>query len=103
VGLITDVVGRKAIDDFSRNLAAQFIMRLPKDRTKDARLVDSEMQIVFGHARGFQRKTKLGIFGKSRLANTFQWELMENGYDHEFARELGHKLAVRLGSRDALA
>jgi hypothetical protein len=96
VGLLSDFMSRKETDAYAAEMATQFINRLPVDRTQDAKRVNAEFEILLGHARGFQRKAGLGVMGTSRLANGFQWGLIERGYDAEFARDMGKRLAVKL-------
>jgi hypothetical protein len=103
VGLFTDIKARKDIELFAKTLATQFAKRLPKEQSGDAKRVTVELQVAAGHAVGFQRSTKLGLYGRSQLANTFQWELIELGYDATFAKGLGHEIAVKLASSSGSA
>ena len=96
MGLIADFVRRKEIDEFARALAAQVLRRLPVESLKDQKKVHSEIEIALGHAQGFQRKARLGTFGKSRLVNTFQWALIESGYGPEIAKDIGYRIASRI-------
>ncbi len=96
MGLLSDFLSRKATDASALEMATQFMNRLPADRIGDAKRVAAEFDILLGHARGYQRKSGLGVMGTSRLANGFQWALMERGYDPEFSRDIGKRLAVKL-------
>jgi len=98
VGYISDILSGKAIDEEAKRLAAQFIKRLPKERTGDSKRLTAETSILMGHALGYQRQARLGMIGKSRLANTFQWALVEEGYDQAVAKELGQKIARTLAA-----
>jgi hypothetical protein len=93
-------MARKATDTYAAEMAGQFMNRLPLERTKDSRRVEVEFEILLGHARGYQRKSGLGVMGTSRLANGFQWSLIEHGYDPEFSKELGKRLAVKLAEKN---
>lgn len=96
MGFLADFMQRKQIDSEAKTLAVQFAKRLPKERSGDAKRVAAEIQILLGHAKGFQRRSSLGLYGKSRLANTFQWTLIENGYDKALASEISREIASRL-------
>ncbi len=96
MGLLSDFMSRKETDAAAAEMATQFMNRLPMERIQDAKRVAAEFEILLGHARGFQRKSALGVMGTSRLANGFQWTLIERGYDADFSREIGKRLAVKL-------
>lgn len=98
MGLLGDLVNRRSIDDFGKTLARQLQKRLPKERAGVHKQLIAELEIAVGHARGFQRQNSLGVYGKSRLANVFQWELIEGGYESGLAQELGRELARRMAS-----
>ena len=93
-----DLLNRSAIDEFGKTLARQLQKRLPKDRAGDPKRQRTELEIAIGHARGFQRTKKLGVYGVSRLANVFQWELIEAGYESGLAQQMGRDLASRLAT-----
>lgn|GEM_PF-2735724 len=98
MGFISDLLSRKAIDVQARDLAGLFKKRLPKERVNDLKRVAAELDILLVHARGYQRKLKLGVVGTSRLVNGFQWALIEDGYSSDFARDVGKQLAVKLAA-----
>jgi hypothetical protein len=98
MGFIADFRKRKEIDEFARSLAAQVLRRLPVQHLKDPKKIQAEVEIALGHAQGFQRKAQLGTFGKSRLANSLQWELIERGYGPEIAKDIGYQIASRIAA-----
>jgi hypothetical protein len=98
MGFIADFLRRKEIDEFARSLASQVLRRLPVEHLKDQKKLQAEIEIALGHAQGFQRKAQLGTFGKSRLANTFQWALIEQGYGAEIAKDIGYRIPSRIAA-----
>lgn len=96
MGLLSDFASRKQTDAYAKDMAEQFMKRLPIARANDPKRVEAEFDILLAHARGFQRKSTLGVMGTSRLANGLQWALIESGYDATFAREITNRLAVKL-------
>lgn len=99
MSLLSDFIARKKIDQIGLELANQFMKRFPAARTGDRKRLATEMEITLGHARGLVRSENLGTLGRSRLANSFQWALIEAGYDKALALELGRDLAIRLSER----
>jgi hypothetical protein len=96
LGFFADFWKRKEIDAFATTLASQLVQRLPVQRLGDEKRRKAEFEIALGHAQGYQRKAKLGTFGKSRLVNSFQWALVEKGYDGKLARKIGYEIAIRI-------
>jgi hypothetical protein len=92
-------MARERIDGLAKDLAAQFARRVPVARAQDSKRIATEFETTLGHARGLVRQHNLGTYGKSRLANSFQWSLIESGYDRNLAMELGRDLASRLAER----
>lgn len=99
MSLLSDFIARKKIDEMGLELASQFMKRFPAARTGDRKRLATETEITLGHARGLVRAENLGTLGRSRLANSFQWALIEAGYDKALALELGRDLAIRLSER----
>lgn len=100
MGFVSDLFSRNAIGTQGKDLARQFAKRLTKDRVNDSKRVAAEFDILVGHALGYERKTGLGVFGKSHLVNSFQWALIDEGYAEEFAKEIGNQLAMKLAATD---
>ncbi len=101
MSLLSDFMARKEIDTLGEDLAKQFVKRLPVARSTDRKRIATESEVTLGHARGIVRARNLGTYGKSRLANSFQWALIDEGYDKPLAMELGTLLATRLAERVA--
>lgn len=55
---------------------------------------------LFLRATAFRKEHKLGVYKKARLANTFRWELKENGYDDTFIEAVTEKLVIALAKKD---
>lgn len=98
MSIISDFLKRKAIDTQAARLSALFLQRLPLHRVHDEKKFNAEFEIVFGHIQGYQRKEKLGFYGKARLVNGFQWGLINAGYDKTSALKLGRQITSRLTS-----
>jgi hypothetical protein len=99
VSLVSDFMARVQIDGMAKDLAAQFLKRVPVARAQDSKRIAAEFDTILGHARGMVREHHLGTYGKSRLANSFQWSLIESGYDRSMALQIGRDLASRLAER----
>lgn len=98
MSIIHDFIKRKAVDAQAAKLSALFLQRLPLHRVHDEKKFTLEFEIVFGHIQGYQRKEKLGFYGKARLVNGFQWGLINAGYDKTTALKLGRQITTRLSS-----
>lgn len=98
MGIFSDLVSRKRIAAQGKELAAKFMQRLPQERVSDAKRVAVEFEILAGTALEYRRKDALGLLGTSQLVNSFQWAMIESGYEEAFAREIGNQLAVKLAA-----
>ena len=98
MGFISDVLSRSKIESEGKELARQFAKRLTKERAGEEKRVSAEFEILLAHALGYRRKSGLGVLGTSHLANSFQWGLIEEGWDADFAKEIGSRLAVKLAA-----
>lgn len=96
MSFLSDFLKRKTIDTQAQKLAVLFVERLPLARAEDEKRFNAEFEIIFGHLQGFHRKEALGTFGKARLINSFQWALVDKGYETGVAGELGREIASRL-------
>jgi len=96
VGLISDLLSRKAIQEQANGEARLFAKRLPLERAGNQKLLAAEFEIVQGHLLGYKRKAGLGVYGTSSLINGFRWGLIEAGYDKALAQQLSHELATKL-------
>ncbi len=103
MSLLSDFIARGNIDTLANDLADQFKKRLPPERAGDRKRLATEFETTLGHARGLCRSNNFGTYGKSRLANSFQWTLVDSGYERSIAMELGRELASRLAEKDRTA
>jgi hypothetical protein len=101
LGLISDIMARGKIQAEGKEMARQFALRVSKERIGEAKHVAAEFNILAGHAVGFRRKTNLGVIGTSQLVNSFQWSLIEEGWNKDFAKDIGNQLAVKLAGAAA--
>jgi len=92
----------KEIDQVARVLAEDFCQRFPlslhaakRDKKTDKKLGQALRQ-AYRKANEFHAGEKLGVYGRARLGNTFQWELREKGYSSEFAAEATKGLLMEL-------
>jgi len=96
LGLWSDFLSRKTIQNQATMAAKQFAKRLPRERVGNQKVLASEFEITQGHLLGYKRQAKLGVLGTSSLVNGFRWGLIEAGYDEALARELSRELALKL-------
>jgi len=99
LGLWSDLLSRKTIQNQAKMAARQFAKRLPRERVANKKLLTAEFEIVQGHLMGYKRQGKLGVLGTSSLVNGFRWGLIEAGYDQALAGELSRELALRLSAK----
>jgi hypothetical protein len=98
VGLLSDLLSRKSIENQARHEAKQFAKRLPRERAGNKKLLAAEFEIAQGHLLGYKRQAKLGVYGTSSLINGFRWGLIDAGYDDLLARDLSRELAMKLAA-----
>ena len=98
MGLLSDLLSRKAIQEQAKHEATQFAKRLPRERVGNKKLLAAEFEITQGHLLGYKRQRKLGVFGTSSLINGFRWGLVEAGYEQALAGELSQELALKLAA-----
>ena len=96
MGLWSDFLSRKEIQNQAKHEATQFAKRLPRERLGNQKLLTAEFEIAQGHLLGYKRQGKLGVYGTSSLINGFRWGLIEAGYDKALVEELSRELALKL-------
>lgn len=92
-----------ALEKFAIDLATQFSARCPPARMAGgsqgviglARAVDE----VCNRAASFQRKEKLGVYGRAKLGTEFKMQLRELGYPEDFVDELVGKVLISMSAR----
>lgn len=101
--------GNKAVSDFAKSLAQDFVDRFPppvieelmkehpvllqaagskKSVSKDLDKLTATISRCYQRAQQFKRDRKLGVFKTARLSKSFQDELIGLGYHQDFAKEL---------------
>lgn len=93
----------KQVDEFGIALAREVAARCPpapgeeggRPAVPPRRLV-STIEEVCRKALEFKTRHKLGIYKKSRLGNSFRWELIALGYDKRFAEDATQQLIVHI-------
>lgn len=97
---------KKEIDDFARSMADEVIERYPADTAqskkqdkKQRKALGKALDAAYVRAQAFHRERKLGVYGRARLGNGFQWALKEKGYPDEFVQEATKGLLLSLQSR----
>ena len=98
-------VSSAQVDEFAKSLVRELGQHYPPPHEKTARKVSqkkilSVMDGLFTQARDFRKQNKLGIYKKSRLANTFRWELQEKGYDPKFVQLATEGLLAGMTRKD---
>jgi len=109
--------GNKAVSDFAKSLAQDFVDRFPppvieelmkehpklfqatgrkKSTPKELDKLAAAVSRCYQRAQQFKRDHKLGVFKTARLSKSFQDELIGLGYRQDFAKELTFGLANAL-------
>ena len=93
----------KKHDEFAISLAKEFIEKFPNDSAhsvpnkKNKIKLDKAIANITLRAKKYCEDTKLGIYSKARIGNTFMWSLKEEGYNEQFIDELTKDLLSVLG------
>lgn len=96
---------KKEIDDLARSMADDLIksysieIARSKQDKKHRRILGKALDAVYARAQAFHRERRLGVYGRARLGNGFQWALKEQGYPEEFVQEATKGLLLALQSR----
>ena len=87
---ILDRFSGKDVDIVAKSLAAEVAKRYPPALENSPQKKISHNRIakvledIYQKAIEFHQQSKLGVYRKARLGNTFQWELKELGYSKQF-------------------
>ncbi len=90
------------VDEFAKSLAQDIAKRYPPAIANNPEQLVSQKRLTtiledaFARAHQFNKENRLGWFGKSKLGNTFKWELKEMGYDDKFVEMATEGLVVFL-------
>ena len=93
-------LGSKDVVDFAIELAQEFSKRCPPNAaSKSAMGLARAIDEICNLAAEFQRKKRLGIYGKARFGMEFKLRLKESGYAPEFVDELTTKLLINMSGK----
>ena len=91
------------LDEFAKELVSNIVAKLPPGTEpptgqgkRAERNLARSLNRVLDSARSWQREKKLGVYGRARVANTFKWELRDQGYDDDFIEEATKALVLAL-------
>jgi hypothetical protein len=85
--------GVELAEFFSRRVSPQSIPAVEKKPLLRATEVIASLQ---GKLRRFAVDNRLNVYKKAKLANAFQWYLLDKGYDKEIIEELTKELLKSL-------
>lgn len=94
----------QALEALGRGLADDVRRRLPPETAtgpvhkKARRQRESAIDEACARARRFRRESKLGVYGKAKLANVLMWELTESGYDEDFVEEITRRVTIAIST-----
>jgi hypothetical protein len=101
---IFEIFKSQHIVEFASGLAADLNRRFPpsSEQRTDTGAVNQLKVILEGlgvRASRFQELHHLGIYGKAKLANVFQWKLKELGYSEAFIGNATKLIVARISAR----
>jgi hypothetical protein len=89
------------LEEFATGLATDLGRRFPP--ASEARTdpgVRNQVKVILeglgARAVRYREQNNLGVYKKAKLANVFQWKLIELGYSREFAEKACKEIATRL-------
>ena len=83
---------KEDINKFVNELCKGLIVKYPVSMDVNSQGMVSEKNLskvlekMFSEAAEFKTKNKLGVIGKAKLINAFQWELKDLGYSDQFVK-----------------
>jgi len=87
---IFDRFSGKSVDAFAKQLVGDLAKRYPPSLENSPQNKISHNRVakiledIYQKAIEFHKDSKLGVYRKARLGNTFRWELKELGYSKHF-------------------
>jgi hypothetical protein len=99
-------VSGKQIDEFAKTLAESVAKRYPpaldkaNERKVSVNRITKVLEDTFSKAVEFDRASKLGLYKRARLGNSFKWELKELGYSPQFVDVATEGLVVYLTRKE---
>jgi hypothetical protein len=95
-------VSGKDVDGFAKKLAQEVARQYPPALDKGSERKLSEKRLtriledVCKQAAAYRKEHNLGVYKKSRLGNTFRWELEELGYSKKFIETATEGIVIYL-------
>ncbi len=83
---------KENIGEFASELCKELTAKYPVAMDTNSQSMVSEKNLsktlegVFNKAADFKTRNKLGVIGKAKLINAFQWELKDAGYTDKFVK-----------------
>jgi hypothetical protein len=87
--------------EVGRSLADPLVKSLAAGNRKKGRALDGLLQAFLTRVDTEVVPMRLGMFRRAKLANTFKWHLLENGFEPALVDELTRMLLVRLSMKPA--
>jgi len=88
------------VTDFAIELAQDFAKRCPSGAGAiSAMAVARAIDDISSRAAAFQKKMRLGIYGRAKFGTEFKFRLKESGHAPEFVDELTTKLLISMSGK----
>lgn len=91
---------KENINKFVSELCAGLIIKYPVSMDVNSQGMVSEKNLskilekIYSEAAEFKTRNKLGLIGKAKLINAFQWELKDYGYSDRFVKMVVEGMTV---------
>jgi hypothetical protein len=89
-------VGNALAEEFVRQTASSPSKRRKKTRAEENH---AELQSFIQRIDSEARPLRLNLYKRAKLANSFKWKLLQNGFEQPIADELTRMLLLRLAGR----
>ena len=104
---ILDSLRGPDVEAFAKRIAGEVAARYPAklERTPQGKIsvnrVTLLLEEIFASAESFKNEHRLGWLQKSKLGNSFLWELKEMGYSEQFSKMATEGLIVYITRQSA--
>lgn len=95
----------EALDEFARSLARELAARCSPEWIAESKGKKAEtklrkaLDLLQRKATDYRRDNELGVYGKARIGNSFQWELKEMGYEAPLVEQATKGVILSLSRR----
>lgn len=93
-------IDAKKAEEFGTELAQFLIEKMPPDKERNERKLESKteylltkMEIKIGK---FKQEERLNVYKTAKLGNAFRWQLKDAGYDQAYIERLVEWLVTKL-------